>query len=207
MVALISGITPEQYLEQERKAEFKSEYVNGRIYAMSGVSKEHSIIAANVVSELHTRFKGRPYIVHGSDMRVQVEDTGKYAYPDVTAVCGPSRFADTHFDTLLNPTVIVEVLSPSTEAYDRGAKFAHYRRIPEMREYVLISQGRPIVEKYALQGEHWVLTEYANLEDVLALDSANCHIPLREIYDKVELASVSLFGDTSEENATADEAL
>ncbi len=185
MVALSRGITPQEYLDQERKAEFKSEYVNGRVYAMSGVSDEHSTVAANLVGELHTRFKGRPCKVHGSDMRVQVEDTGKYAYPDVTVVCGASQFADTHMDTLVNPIILMEVLSPSTEAYDRGAKFAHYQYITTLQEYVLVSQNRPLVEKYTRQGEQWLLTMYRGLDAVLELASVDCRIPLHEIYAKV----------------------
>ena len=185
MVALSRGITPQEYLEQERRAKIKSEYVNGRIYAMSGVSDEHSTISANLVGELHTRFKGRSCKVHGSDMRVQVEDTGRYAYPDVTVVCGESLFADTHMDTLTNPIILVEVLSPSTEAYDRGAKFEYYQHIVTLQEYVLVSQSRPLVEKFTRQGEQWLLTMHRGLDAVLDLSSVDCRIPLREIYDRV----------------------
>ena len=185
MVALVAGVTPEQYLEQERKAEYKSEYVNGRIYAMSGVSKEHSVISIHITSALDAQFKGRECNVYGSDMSVKVNETGKYAYPDVSAVCGESVFEDDVLDTLTNPFVIVEVLSPSTEAYDRGAKFAHYRRIPTLQEYVLVAQNQAMVEKYTRQGEQWALTEYTGMGAVLDLISVNCHIPLREIYDKV----------------------
>src|SRR2546423_7792204 len=112
--------TPEQYLALEREAEYKSEYINGQIYAMSGASREHNLIAVNIVSELHALLRGQPCEAYMSDMRVKVSQTGMYTYPDVVAVCGGPRFEDEHGDTLINPTVIVEVLSPSTEAYDRG---------------------------------------------------------------------------------------
>jgi Uma2 family endonuclease len=112
--------TPEEYLALERKAPFKSEYINGQIYAMSGASREHILIAVNVVSEVRSQFRGRTCEVYNSDMRVKVSPSGTYTYPDAVAVCGESRFEDAAVDTLINPTVIVEVLSPSTEAYDRG---------------------------------------------------------------------------------------
>ena len=198
MVALISGITPEQYLEQERKAEFKSEYVNGRVYAMAGCSKEHSTITLNIGSELRTQFKRRSCQVYTSEMRVKIEDTGKYTYPDVAAVCGNARFEDAHVDTLRNPTVLVEVLSPSTEAYDRGGKFAHYRRLRSLQEYVLVSQNQALIEKFTRQGEQWVLTEYAGLEAVLDLTSVDCRIPLAEIYDKVDLTASPLLNEAEE---------
>jgi Uma2 family endonuclease len=201
MVALLSGITPEQYLEQERKAEFKSEYVNGRVYAMGRCNAEHNTIAVNIGAELRLQFKGRSSRVYTSEMRVKIEDTGKYTYPDVAAICGNARFEDTHVDTLLNPTVLVEVLSPSTEAYDRGGKFAHYRRLPSVQEYVLVSQNQALVEKYTRQGEQWVLTEYAGLDAVLDLPVIGCRIPLTEIYDKVELDSDSTFGGGNNGNA------
>lgn len=178
--------TPEEYLALERKAEYKSEYVNGRIYAMTGASREHNLIAGNVFARLHARLRGRPCEVYMSDMRVKVSPTGAYHYPDVVAVCGAPRFEDSHVDTLLNPTVIVEVLSPSTEAYDRGEKFAHYRRLETLAEYVLVAQDKLRVEHYQRDGERWVLTEISGLEGVLSLPTVGCEIPLREIYERVE---------------------
>lgn len=179
--------TPEEYLALERKSEFKSEYVNGRIYAMTGASREHNLIAGNVFARLHARLRGRRCEVYMSDMRVKVSQTGAYHYPDVVAVCGEPRFEDKHVDTLLNPTVIVEVLSPSTEAYDRGEKFAHYRRLETIAEYVLVAQDKVRVEHYRRDGEHWVLSEVSNAEGVLVLPSLECELPLREIYERVEL--------------------
>jgi Uma2 family endonuclease len=178
--------TPEQYLEQERKATYKSEYINGCIYAMAGATRAHILITGNVSGELRSQLKGRPCESYASDMRIQVAPTGLYTYPDVAAVCGEIRFEDTHNDTLLNPTVIIEVLSPSTEAYDRGDKFAHYRRLESLREYVLVAQDKCRVERYARQGAEWTLTEISDLNGSLRLNSIDCNIALREIYDKVE---------------------
>ena len=185
MVALSRGITPQEYLEQERKAEYKSEYVNGRIYAMSGGSRQHSVIAVHIGTALDTQFEGRTCDIYNSDVRVKVNETGMYTYPDVSAVCGESVFEDAAVDTLINPILIVEVLSPSTEAYDRGDKFEHYRYISTLQEYVLVTQNRTRVEKYTRQGELWVLTTYRGLDAVLALESVDCRIPLRKIYGKV----------------------
>ncbi len=178
--------TPGEYLALEREAEFKSEYVNGRIYAMTGASREHNLIAGNVHGELRARLRGRPCEVYMSDMRVKVSPTGAYHYPDVVAICGIPRFEDKHIDTLLNPTVVFEVLSPSTEAYDRGEKFAHYRRLETLAEYVLIAQDKMRVEHYGRDGERWVLTEISEPEGVLSLPSLGCEVPLREVYERVE---------------------
>src|SRR5206468_6291774 len=118
-----------------------SEYINGQIYAMSGASREHNLIVVNLIRELSSQLRGRPCEVYASDMRVKVRPTGMYTYPDVVAVCGEPRFEDEQVDTLVNPAVIVEVLSPSTEAYDRGQKFAHYRKLESLTEYVLVAQN------------------------------------------------------------------
>jgi Uma2 family endonuclease len=122
-------------------------------------------------------------------MRVKVSPTGLYTYPDVTVVCGEPEFEDAEVDTLLNPKVLVEVLSPSTADYDRGGKFTHYRRLPSLQEYVLISQDRPLVEHYVRQGrDEWLLTEQSSLQDTLILPSIQCQLPLPEIYLKVQFA-------------------
>ena len=126
--------TPEQYLELERKAPYKNEFVNGHIYAMSGASRAHNLITGNTHREVSSQLRGRPCETYVSDMRVKVNTTGLYTYPDVVVVCGEIRFDDAQKDTLLNPTVLIEVLSPSTEAYDRGEKFAHYRRLASLQE-------------------------------------------------------------------------
>lgn len=178
--------TPEEYLVRERKAQYRSEYVDGRAYAMAGASRAHNLVAGNVFAELRAQLRGRPCEAYVSDMRVKVSHTGLYTYPDVVAVCGEPRFEDGHVDTLLNPTLIVEVLSESTEGYDRGEKFSHYRRLESMREYVLVAQDRVRVEHFARQGEHWMLAEISDPDGVLALPSLDCTVSVRGIYERVE---------------------
>ena len=182
----VPRFTPEQYLALERKAEFKSEFDNGFIEAMSGASREHNLITVNVTRSIATQFENRRCEVYAADMRVWVGFAKQYRYPDVTAVCGTPEFQDSEFDTLLNPTLIVEVLSPSTESKDRNRKFAAYRRLESLREYVLISQSEVLVERYTRDGENWVYTALDSLEDTLHLVSIDCAVPLKEIYAKVQ---------------------
>lgn len=181
-------LTAEDYLAIERSADFKSEYFDGEIFAMTGASAAHNIITLNVGSEIRQQLKNRPCIAYSNDMRVKVDPTGLYTYPDLVVVCGKAQLEDAHLDTLLNPTLIVEVLSDSTEAYDRGRKFEHYRKLESLAEYVLISQRWPHVESYRRQPDHhWLLTECSGLDSVLRLESIDCELALAEIYDKVEL--------------------
>lgn len=181
--------TPEHYLVLEREAKHKSEYINGHIFAMAGASRRHNLIAGNVFGELRAQLRGRLGEAYINDMRVKVSPTGLYTYPDVAALCGEPRFEDTHLDTLLNPSVIVEVLSDSTEAYDRGEKFAHYRRLESLTDYVLIAQDKIRVEYYVRQGNQWVLSEASALHNTVHLSSIGCDLALRDIYDKVEFPS------------------
>jgi Uma2 family endonuclease len=177
--------TPEQYLEMEREADYKSEYLAGQIYAMAGASPEHVLITGNVTGELRSQLKGRPCSTYPTDLRVRVRPTGLYTYPDVTVVCGKPEFADG--DNLLNPTLIVEVLSDSTEAYDRGEKFAHYRTLDTLKEYVLVSQDKPRVEKFSRQADGtWVLSVADGMEAVMSLSSIGCELRLNEVYDRIE---------------------
>lgn len=181
--------TPEQYLALERKAEYKSEYINGYIYAMSGASREHNLIATNLVRELGIQLKGKPYEVYTSNMRVKVSPTGMYTYPDVSITSSKPRFEDTQLDILVNPTVIIKVLSPSTEAYDRGDKFAHYRKLESLREYVLVAQDKLRVEHFLRQdntADQWMLTEISDLAGTLHLPSIGCNVALRDVYDRIE---------------------
>jgi Uma2 family endonuclease len=178
----VPRFTPEQYLAMERKARFKSEYYNGFIWAMAGASDEHNTISLNLAGEIRSQLKGRPCKAYMSDMRLRVSPSGLYTYPDVMAVCGERRFLDDEGDTLLNPNMIAEVLSPTTEAYDRGDKFAKYRQLSSLREYVLIAQDKVLVERYTRQGDQWLLTEFRSLDDTLPLPSIGCEIALREIY-------------------------
>ena len=178
--------TPQEYLALERKSETRNEYYNGEIFAMAGASREHNLIAGNLFRDIGNQLEDRPCETYMNDMRVWIEATGLYTYPDVVVVCGEPRFQDREVDTLLNPTVIVEVLSPSTEAYDRGDKFRHYRRIDSLREFVLISQDRMMVERYTRQGKDWVLSDMTDPDQVLKLESIGCQIPLDRIYAKIK---------------------
>ena len=182
--------TPEEYLALEREAEYRSEYFAGEVFAMSGASERHNLIVSNIVAALHTQFRKRPCKVYASDMRVKVSATGLYTYPDVVALCEEAQFDDDQKDTLLNPTVIIEVLSPSTEAYDRGEKFAHYRKLTSLAEYVLISQDKPHVEHYVRQPDNqWLLSEASRLQDTVRLPSISSTLVLAEIYEKVEVGT------------------
>lgn len=182
--------TPEEYLALERKAQCKSEYLAGEIFAMSGASEQHNLITLNVAAALHAQFRGRLCRAYTSDMRVKVSPTGLYTYPDVVALCGEPQFDDEQRDTLLNPTVIIEVLSPSTEAYDRGGKFGHYRKLTSLMEYLLIAQEEPHVEHYVRQSDNqWLLSEASSLQDAVQLPSINCSLVLAEIYEKVEFGA------------------
>ena len=180
--------TPEAYITQERKALHKSEYLNGQIFAMSGASRAHSLITSNISNRLYNQLMESDCEVHSSDMRVQPSPTA-YFYPDVLVACGELRFADDVFDTLLNPIVIVEVLSPSTAAYDRGEKFEHYQQLTSLQDYILVSQNRFCVEHYRRQGEQWEHTEFRAPEDVLPLTSIGCKISLHDLYRRVNIAA------------------
>ena len=179
-------LTPEEYLAFDRASETKNEYVDGVLLAMGGATENHILITVNVVRELSTQLMDSPCRVYVADMRVRIEENGMYAYPDVAVVCDKPAFQNGEFDVLLNPTVIVEVLSPSTEAYDRGLKFARYRQRTSLKEYVLVAQDRISVERYSRQDDHWVLTEANGLDDVIDLPSIGCTLPLRRVYSKVE---------------------
>jgi Uma2 family endonuclease len=184
-----SFLTPEQYLEIERKADTRSEYSNGEMFAMAGAQRAHNQLVASLVRELGQRFRGRPCDVYPSDMRVFVKSTGLYTYPDVAAVCGEQRFADGQTDTLLNPSLIVEVLSPPTEAYDRGRKFEQYQSIESLQEYLLVASDRMHVDLYSRQPDgRWLLTSASRPEDSLIFESVGAQIALSDLYEKVEFA-------------------
>ena len=184
--AVQSHLTPEEYLALERKATIKSEYLDGQMYAMSGASREHNIVCGNIFVALHLQLQERTCEIYSSEMRVKVSAAGLYTYPDILVVCDEPRFEDASVDTLLNPTALFEVLSPSTEAYDRGAKFGYYRQLDSMQEYTLVSQDVMRVEHYLRQKEQWILTEFSSPDDIVQLTSINCELPLREVYAKVE---------------------
>ena len=181
-----SFIAPEDYLALDRKAEIKSEYYAGQIIAFAGASKRHNLIVANVLAGIHRQLINRPCNVYPSDMRVRISKTGMYAYPDVVVTCGEELFADDQDDILLNPIVLIEVLSESTASYDRGDKFEHYRRIESLQEYLTISQAPYRVDQYVRQNDtQWLLTEFDDEEDLIHLNSINCELALKEIYAKM----------------------
>jgi Uma2 family endonuclease len=177
-----SFITPEQYLELERKAEFKSEYYNGEVFAMAGATRRHDDIVSQLLTSIGQHVRGKPWRMHTSDMRVQTP-AGLFTYPDVTVVCGKREFADSKLDVLTNPTVLIEVLSPTTEVYDRGRKGKLYRQIPSLRHLLLIAQDRYEVEGYDRTADgSWAFFEAAGLNAAVELSFIGLRLPLADIY-------------------------
>ena len=172
-----------QYLAIERAAEFKSEFFAGEMFAMAGASMPHNFIASNLVGELCARLKGDPCKPLFSEQRVKVDRTGLYTYPDILILCGAPEIDADDPHTLLNPTAIVEVLSPSTEKYDRGAKFRNYTQIPSLSEYILVEQDEALCDRYIRQADgSWALISFVGLAETLVLTSVSAQIPLADIY-------------------------
>lgn len=181
-------ITPEEYLEFERTSEIKHEYFEGEIFAMVGASLNHNKISINLVRELGNRLKDSSCDLFSNDLRVKVQAIDKYTYPDIVVVCGDIDLEkESGMETLLNPLVIIEVLSDSTEAYDRGTKFQHYRLIPSLQEYILVSQHSYLVEKYTRSDDGgWRYFSYENVEHTMEIESVKCKLMLSDIYYRVE---------------------
>ncbi len=180
-------LTEQEYLRRERAAEYKSEFYRGEMFAMAGASRRHNLIAAAIARLLGNQLVDQSCEVYASDMRVKVSATGLYTYPDVVVTCDGPRFEDEQVDTLLNPKVLIEILSDATEKYDRGAKWAQYRELPSLQEYVLVSQDSPLVECYLRQPEgNWLLRSSNSLADELRLESLDVRIPLAEVYRQIE---------------------
>jgi Uma2 family endonuclease len=180
-------LTPAEYLAIEKKAEHKSEFFNGEMFAMAGASRQHNTLNENLSGEVHARLKGGPCRSYSRDQRVLVDRTGLYTYPDLFIVCGEVETAEDDADTITNPRVVVEVLSPSTERYDRTTKFRHYQQIPSVQEYLLVSQTEPLCERFTRQADgSWALVSFVGLEAVLALSSVPVQVPLADIYAGVE---------------------
>ena len=183
-------ITVEEYLALERAAEYRSEYFSGKMFAMAGGTPEHSLISANLIRELGNALKGHRCAAYDKDLRIEISDTGLFTYPDASVICGPLDRSSRGNDMATNPTVLLEVLSDSTEAYDRGSKFAHYRTIPSFREYVLISQKEPLVEVFfRLPDGTWQLRPVSGCDSVAQLQSLNVVLRLAEIYDRIEFSA------------------
>lgn len=180
-------LTPDAYLANERRSGLKSEYFAGQVFAMAGASRKHNLILTNAVRILGNQLIDSTCSVYSSDMKVKIEPLQKYSYPDIVVSCEDERFEDEFEDVLLTPWVIVEILSNSTEAYDRGMKFAHYQRIPTFKEYVLISQRSCSIEKFFRQNDNtWLYQEFHDLKDVLPIEMLSCQLPFRDIYAKID---------------------
>jgi Uma2 family endonuclease len=179
--------TPAEYLQLERADEWKSEYLNGQVVPMPHVSVAHCAITGNVGYALATQLRRSPIEVLMSRMRVKVCQTGLYTYPDVVVAAPPIQLEDAYEDTLLNPVLIVEVLSPSTEAYDRGEKLGHYRRLESLQACLLVAQDTTRVERYERQGDQWIRTEYGGLDEVVPVAAIGCALRLRDVHERVAL--------------------
>jgi Uma2 family endonuclease len=181
-------LSPEEYLAVERQAACKSEYVAGEMFAMAGASRRHNLIVANVIRVLGNQLLASPCNVYPSDMRLKIPRTGRYTYPDITVACAEEQFEDEHRDTLLNPVVIIEVWSESTEAYDRGKKFEDYQRLESLVEYILIAQDHYSVERYVRQDQRtWIYSVFQSREDMVALSTIGCQLVLQDVYAKIDM--------------------
>ncbi len=181
-------LTPEEYVAGEREAETRSEYVDGVAYAMAGASPMHTQIVANVVAAFVVHLRGKPCTVHPTDLRVLIEGEGAYVYPDIAVICGGAKYADSHRDTVTNPIVVVEVLLPSTEAYDRGRKFARYRDLDSLAAYVLIAQDARYIEVWTrAAADAWLPEEATEPGQCVTIRPIDCTLSIDEVYDKVEL--------------------
>jgi Uma2 family endonuclease len=180
-------LTEEEYLALERRAAFRSEFHRGETFVMAGASRQHNRIVTNLVTALDNQLRKRPCNVYSNDMRVKIPDTRLFTYPDLVVTCGKEEFADDQQDTLLNPLVILEGLSDSTEAYDRGKKFEHYQNIGSLSTYVLVAQDSRRVEKYVRQedGWAWIYTESHGADAVVEIEAITCDLKLQDVYAKV----------------------
>lgn len=179
--------TPQEYLELERAAEFKSEYLGGYIYAMAGGSPEHNTVLSNTHIEVGSQLKSTGCRTYVTEQKICIPSEELYTYPDVSIVCGEPLFHEEHRDVLTNPKVIIEVLSPSTEDYDRGRKFTRYQEIASLTDYILISQDRPRIDHCERKGEgQWLISTYIGLDTEVHIESIGCVLRMREIYDLVE---------------------
>lgn len=180
-----SYLTPEEYLAFDRQSDERYEYYDGQMVARSGSSHEHDFIVGDMFTDINVQLRGTPCTPYTAKMRVRVT-VSKYTYPDITVVRGKPDYVDEHVDTIANPVTIVEVLSPSTEANDRGRKSMYYRNIPSLREYIIVAQDEPFVTLHRrLPDGMWTITDVEGLDAVLALPAIGCSLPLREIYRRV----------------------
>lgn len=186
----VTHVTPEEYLAAERLSETRCEYLDGGVYPTTGGSINHIRIVSNLTAELNIQLRSHQCDVLPTEMKVRLQESRKFFYPDVTVVCGEPQFHDERKDIIINPILVIEVLSPSTEAFDRGAKFEAYRAIESLKEYVLVSQERPLVEQFVRNGDgKWTYRSFAGLEGSLTLPSIECTLNPGAVYDKVDFNS------------------
>lgn len=191
-------VTLEEYFAIEERAERKSEYYNGEMFLMAGASREHNILSRNLAGLLFAKLQGGSCQVFFSDLRVRVERTGLYTYPDLLIVCGTPEYAPENRNTLVNPKVVIEILSDSTERYDRTTKFRHYKKLPSVQEYVLVSQDEPLVERFTRQDDGaWGQTDFVGLDADMALSTVSVSIPMADVFRGVEFPppAVPPFGE------------
>lgn len=170
----------------DRQSDYKNEYFQGEIFEMTGASRRHNLISVNIASSLNAQLADRECEVYASDMRVKVSQSNLYTYPDVVVVCGAPEFEDSEVDTLLNPVIVIEVLSRTIDGYDRGDKFEHYRSLRSLSEVILVAQDKYHLEQYTKQKDnHWLLSDTNNLQDKIKLRSINCELSLNAVYRKV----------------------
>jgi Uma2 family endonuclease len=183
----VTHVTPEEYLAAERLSETRSEYIDGGVFPMTGGSLNHNQITLNLATELNIQLRPSPCRVLVADLKIRLQESRKFFYPDVTIVCDEPQFHDERKDIITNPVLVIEVLSPSTEAFDRGAKFQAYRTIETLKEYLLVSQDKPLIEQFVRsEGGEWRYRAAEGLEASLALPSVECTLNLSAVYDKVE---------------------
>jgi Uma2 family endonuclease len=187
MSTALKGLTLSEYLEQEARTQVKHEYYQGEVFAMVGGTPRHALIATNFTGEARQRLVNSRCVAYNGDLRIKVDESGLYTYPDASIICSDLQLDEDLPGTVLNPTIVVEVLSETTEKYDRGRKSAHYRRIASLQALVLISQDRPLVECFTRhESGGWLLSEVSELEQSLLLDSVGIAIPLAELYRNVQ---------------------
>ena len=182
-----SKISPEQYLKIERNSDIRHEFFNGELFAMTGAKKNHNLINTSLIVNLVNGIGNSTCRVFSNDMRVKIESESGYVYPDIVVACNNLEFEDSEFDTLTNPIVIIEILSDSTEAFDRGDKFAYYRKIPTLKEYLIVSQSKCRVEQFIKkEGKMWSMLYYEDMDQIIKIDSIDCELLLSDIYQWIE---------------------
>jgi len=179
-------MTEVEYLAFERASKIKHEFINGDVYAMAGASWEHNQIFTATIASLFAQLRGQPCTANPSDQRIKVMETNFMAYSDISVICGEPIFAGNEYDTIINASVIIEILSASTEGYDRGVKFQNYRNMLTLQEYILISQDKPRIEGYTRQDNgKWLLTDTIGLESIHQIAAINCQLALTDVYEKI----------------------